>query len=72
MSCWTKEELKSTLEDIVNELNLSTGMIEEHGSLRAVPTKLVSLILKRKDQEIAILKHSFIAVFESERRKEKK
>lgn len=31
MSCWTKEELENMLYDVVNVLDLSDGMIEQHG-----------------------------------------
>lgn len=56
MSCWNKEELENMLYDVVNELDLSDGMIEEHGPLGTAPAKLVRLVLDRKDREIAMLK----------------
>lgn len=59
MSKWTKEELENMLEDVVNELDLSDGMIEEHGSLGTAPAELVRLVLKRKDQEIIMLNQGF-------------
>lgn len=62
MSCWNKEELENMLEDVVNELGLSDGMIEKHGPLGTAPAELVRLILDRKDLEILALKQGFIAV----------
>ena len=59
MSCWTKEELENMLEDVVNELDLSDGMLEEHGPLGTAPATLVRLVLARKDQEIRMLKAGF-------------
>jgi hypothetical protein len=59
MSCWTKEELENMLEDVVNELDLSDGMIEEHGPQGTAPATLVRLVLARKDQEIRMLKAGF-------------
>ena len=59
MSCWTKPELEDMLEDVVNVLNLSDGMIEEHGPLGTPPAELVRLVLERKDMEIRMLKQGF-------------
>lgn len=56
MSCWTKEQLENMLEDVVNELDLSDGMIEQHGPLGTPQATLVRLVLERKDREIAMLK----------------
>ena len=56
MSCYTKEQLENMLEDVVNELNLSDGMIEKHGPMGTAPAHLVRLILDRKDLEIRALK----------------
>jgi hypothetical protein len=56
MSCWSKEELENMLEDVVNELDLSDGMIEKHGPLGTAPAELVRLVLERKDLEIRALK----------------
>jgi len=47
---------KNMLEDVVNELDLSDGMVEEHGPLGTPPASLVRLILERKNREIAMLK----------------
>ena len=62
MSCWTKQELENMLEDVVNELDLSDGMIEEHGPRGTAPAELVRLVLERKDLEIKMLKQGFVAV----------
>lgn len=62
MSCWTKEELENMLEDVVNELDLSDGMIEIHGPLGTAPAELVRLVLERKDKEIELLKRGFVAI----------
>ena len=56
MSCWTKTELEGMLEDVVNVLDLSDGMIEEHGPMGTPVAELVRIILKRKDTEIYMLK----------------
>jgi len=62
MTCWNKQELENMLEDVVNELDLSEGMIEKHGPLGTAPAELVRLVLKQKDLEIAALKQGFIDV----------
>lgn len=62
MSCWTKEQLENMLEDVVNELDLSELMIEEHGPHGTAPAKLVRLVLDRKDMEIAALRKGFAVV----------
>jgi hypothetical protein len=59
MSRWSKEELENMLEDVVNELNLSEGMLEKHGPLGTAPAELVRLVLERKDMEINALKKGF-------------
>jgi hypothetical protein len=56
MSKWTKEELENMLEDVVNELDLSDGIIGEHGLTGTAPAQLVRLVLERKDLEIKMLK----------------
>lgn len=61
MSKWTKEQLENMLEDVVNVLDLSDGMIEEHGPLGTAPSELVRLVMERKDREIAMLKRGFVA-----------
>jgi len=59
MSCWTKPELEDMLFDVVNELNLSEGMIEKHGAFGTAPAELVRLVLEQKDLEIQALKQGF-------------
>jgi len=36
------------LEDVVNELNLSNDIIQEHGPLGTAPSELVRLVLDKK------------------------
>ncbi len=62
MSRWTKQELENMLEDVVNELDLSDGMIEVHGPLGTAPAELVRLVLERKDLEIRMLKQGFVSI----------
>lgn len=62
MSCWTKEELEHMLEDVINELELSDGMLEKHGPMGTAPAELVRIILDSKDLEIAKLKHGIISL----------
>lgn len=62
MTCHTKEQLEEMLFDVVNELDLSDFMIEEHGPLGTPPATLVRLVLERKDQEIHMLKQGFVDV----------
>ncbi len=62
MSCWTKPELENMLEDVVNELDLSDGMDEEHGPWGTPPAELVRLVLDQKDLQIAALKRGMIAI----------
>ena len=62
MTCHTKEQLEDMLFDVVNELDLSDLMIEEHGPLGTPPATLVRLVLKRKDREIRMLKQGFVVV----------
>jgi len=62
MSAWTKPELENMLEDVVSELDLSDGMVDEHGPLGTAPAELVRLVLERKDLEIQMLKQGFIAI----------
>lgn len=60
MTCWTKEQLENMLEDVVNELDLSDEMIDEHGPLGTPPAILVRLVLEQKDKQIAMLKAGFV------------
>lgn len=62
MTCWTRDELEQMLFDVVNELDLSDGMIAEHGPMGTAPATLVRLVLERKDREIQMLKQGFKAI----------
>ena len=62
MSCHTKEELEQMLFDVVDELDLSDGMIEQHGPHGTPPAKLVRLVLDQKDKTIALLRRGFVDV----------
>ena len=62
MSCWSKEQLENMLYDVVDELDLSDGMIAKHGSLGTSPAKLVRLILDAKDLQIEALKRGFVPI----------
>jgi hypothetical protein len=70
MSAWTKPELENMLEDVVNELDLSDGMIEHHGPLGTAPAKLVRQVMARKDRQIAMLSSGFRDVGDAEARLE--
>ena len=69
MSCWTKVELESLLEDVVNELDLSDATLTEHGQNGIPPAELVRLVLEQKDKEIRMLKQGMktISSYESHR-----
>jgi len=60
MTQWTKPELENMLEDVVNELDLSDGMVEAHGPMGTAPAELVRLVLERKDRQISMLKQGFV------------
>ena len=62
MSCWTKEELENMLEDVVNELDLSDGMIDKHGPDGTPPAELVRLIMEQKDEQIRMLRAGFVEI----------
>jgi len=64
MSCWNKEELENMLEDVVNELDLSESVIEEHGPNGTAPAELVRLVLAEKDLRIKALKSGMIEITE--------
>lgn len=66
MSRWSKDELENMLEDVVNALDLSDGMIETHGPLGTPPAELVRLVLERKDMEIRMLRQGFVAIAPSD------
>ncbi len=56
MSCWTKEQLENMLEDVINELDLSSKTVEELSARGAAPSVLVRTILDAKNKEIQLLK----------------
>jgi len=60
MTCHTKEELEDMLRDVVDALDLSDVMLDEHGPLGTEPAALVKIVLDRKDMEIAMLRRGFI------------
>ena len=60
MSCWNKEQLENMLEDVVNELDLSDEMFEEHGPLGTPPAELVRLVLEQKDRTIRNLRAGMV------------
>ena len=62
MSAHTKEQLEEMLFDVVNELDLSDCMIEEHGPLGTAPAKLVRLVLEQKDKTISMLRQGFVEI----------
>ncbi len=64
MSKWTKPELENMLEDVVNELDLSEGMMDKHGPEGTAPAELVRLVLERKDLEIMALKKGFVSIYQ--------
>jgi hypothetical protein len=59
---YTNEQLRDLLFDVVNELDLSDAMIEEHGPLGTEPAKLVRLVLDQKDKQISMLKAGMIQI----------
>ena len=62
MTCHSKEQLEQMLFDVVNELDLSDGMLDEHGPLGTPPAALVRLVLERKDRQIAMIRAGFVEV----------
>ena len=62
MGCHTKEQLEEMLFDVVDVLDLSDNMLDEHGQLGTPPATLVRLVLERKDMEIRLLKQGFVSV----------
>lgn len=59
MSCYNKEALENMLQDVVNELDLSEDMCDKHGQLGTPPAALVRLVLRQKDETIALLRRGF-------------
>lgn len=62
MSAWTKQQLEDQMFEIVDILQLSDGMIEEHGPLGTPVPELVKLVMNRKDEEIRLLRQGLKAV----------
>jgi hypothetical protein len=62
MTCHTKEELEQMLYDVVNELDLSDAMLDEHGPHGTPPAILVREVLAQKDLQIALLRRGFVEV----------
>jgi hypothetical protein len=62
VSAWTKKELESMLEDVVNELDLSEDMIAKHGPLATPPAELVRAVIDQKDRQIRMLQNGFVDV----------
>ena len=62
MSCWNKEQLENMLEDVVNALDLSEVMIENHGQEGTAPATLVRLVLEEKDRQIRMLKLGMVQI----------
>jgi len=64
MSIFTKEQLENMLEDVVNELELSDFIVEQHGQEGTAVSELVRLVLERKDKKIQMLEQGFINIGE--------
>lgn len=62
MTVWTKRELEEMLYDVVNELDLSDGMIKKHWPLGIKPADLAREVLDQKDKTITILKAGLVEV----------
>jgi len=52
------ERRGNLLEDVINELDLSDSMVEQHGPMGTEPSKLVRLVLEQKDMIIVSLNQS--------------
>lgn len=60
--CKKCEEYRNLLEDVINELDLSENIIQEHGPLGTPPSVLVRLVLEEKNKQIKLLKQGFKAI----------
>lgn len=60
MTCWNKEELENMLEDVINVLELSEMVIDEHAALGTPPAELVRLVLGKKDRVIRNLRAGMV------------
>lgn len=56
------ERRGNLLEDVINQLDLSDSMIEQHGPFGTEPALMVRQVLDQKDQCIAMLKAGIIDV----------
>lgn len=50
------ERRGNLLEDVINELDLSDSVVEQHGPMGTDPSKLVRQVLDQKDRTITMLK----------------
>jgi hypothetical protein len=50
------------LFDVVNELDLSDGMIDKHGPHGTAPAIIVREVLEQKDRQIAMLRAGFVEI----------
>ena len=62
MPCERCKKLENMLEDVVNELDLSESMCEEHGPRGTAPAELVRLVLEQKDKQIIMLKTGMVQI----------
>ena len=62
MTCYNKSELENLLEDVVNELDLSSAAMEYHGQHGTTPSKLVRLVLDEKDRIIRYLSNGMLEI----------
>lgn len=65
MTCHSKQDLENMLEDVINELELSQDIIEEHGQLGTAPATLVRLVLEQKDRQIHMLTMGMTPIMEN-------
>ena len=56
MRCWPRGEVERLLEDVINELDLPSNILIQHGQNGTTPAELVRLVLDQKNQEIIMLK----------------
>ena len=66
--CHSYLDLRNMLEDVVNELDLSEGMLEKHGQMGTPPAELVKLILAVKDLKIKLLEKKFTQIDAQQRK----
>jgi hypothetical protein len=56
------EERGNMLEDVVNELDLSDGMIEQYGPMGTAPATLVRLVMEQKDLKLRMMQSGMVPV----------